>query len=105
MWDYMYSLDMMVVLICHVDLLHATVDVNGTLLDLNRFFLYQTPVVELEVARVVHSAGQSSANDIPIRTWKRWAVPILSTIAGWRELYAVKHQHILSRPIRAIRHC
>ena len=46
MWDYMYSLDMKVVLICHVDLLHATVDVNRTLPDLNHFFLYQTPVVE-----------------------------------------------------------
>ena len=54
MWDYMYSLDMMVVPICHVDLLHATVDVNGSLADYNRFVLYQTLVVESEVARFVY---------------------------------------------------
>jgi hypothetical protein len=54
MWDYMYSLDMMVILVCHVDLLPATVNVNGILPDHNRFILCQTPVVELEVARLVH---------------------------------------------------
>lgn len=46
MWDYMYSLDTMMVSVCHVDLLHATVDVNGLLPDCNRFILYQTLVVE-----------------------------------------------------------
>ena len=54
MWDYMYSLDMMLVLICHVDLVHATVDVNGMLPDHNRFILYQTLVVGSEVARLVN---------------------------------------------------
>lgn len=53
MWDYMYSLDMMLVLVCHVDLVHATVNVNGMLPDHNRFILYQTPVVELRAARLV----------------------------------------------------
>lgn len=49
----MYSLDMMVVSACEVDLLHATVDVNGILPHCNRSILYQTLVVESEVARLV----------------------------------------------------
>jgi hypothetical protein len=50
----MYSLDMKVVPVCHVDLTHATVDVNGTLPDRKRLVLYPTLVVESHVARLIH---------------------------------------------------
>ena len=54
MRDYMYSFDKMVVPVCHVDLLHAICDVNGSLPDYNRFILYQTLVVESGNARLMY---------------------------------------------------
>lgn len=49
----MFSLDMMVVAVCQVDFLHATVGVHATSPHCNGFILYQTLVVESEFARLV----------------------------------------------------
>jgi hypothetical protein len=51
---------MMVVPICHVDLLHANVDVNSLPPDHNRVVLYQTPVMETEDARLVHKSAMAA---------------------------------------------
>ena len=92
----MYLLDMVVVSACQVDLLHATVDVNGILPDCNRFILYQTLVVESEVAGLVHQSSNAALVVSQSGLASAGRIRLSPQLFGLRELHAAQH-HTFSR--------
>ena len=92
----MYSLDMMVAPMCQVDLLHATVDVNGMFPDRNRFISYQTLVVESEVAGLVHQSSNAALVVSQSGLASAGRIRLSPQLFGLRELHAAQH-HTFSR--------